>query len=252
MRAEPPSQVWGSAQAPERDEGLLLVEGEADIGDEDGVLVGEPAPPEAAEGEAKDQMHDKTHGFLGFAHWAAHAAWLASVSQPALEPGVMASFREGEMKLPAFPVEGGCQCGAVRYRLNAPPLAVYNCHCRDCQRTSGATHSMSMPVRRETHEQLSGETRFYDKPADSGRVVRIVSCARCGTNVWNEPLASPQLLVLKPGTLDDMSWVRPIGNIWTDRRAPWVAIDPGLVNFPGQPPDRQPLYDAWAKETEGA
>jgi hypothetical protein len=155
------------------------------------------------------------------------------------------------MKLPAFPVEGGCQCGAVRYRLTAAPLSVYNCHCRDCQRTSGATNEMSMPIRRETLEPLSGELAAYDKTADSGRVVRQLRCAICGTKVWNEPQSSPALRILKPGTLDDPSWAVPIGNIWTQSRAPWIAIDPALLNFPGQPADRQPLYDAWTAATGG-
>ena len=69
------------------------------------------------------------------------------------------------IELPAFPVEGGCQCGAVRYRITGAPLAVYNCHCRDCQRSSGATHSMSMPIARERLEHLSGELTAYDKAA---------------------------------------------------------------------------------------
>ena len=151
------------------------------------------------------------------------------------------------MKLPAFPVEGGCQCGAVRYQISAPPLGVYNCHCRDCQRSSGSTHTMSMPIRGEHVVLLRGELVAYDKRADSGRVVRILGCARCGTKVWNEPLSSPTMLVIKPGTLDDMSWAVPVGNIWTASKATWVQIDESLVNFPGQPPDRQPLFDAWNK-----
>lgn len=151
------------------------------------------------------------------------------------------------MKLPAFPVEGGCQCGAVRFQIAAPPLGVYNCHCRDCQRSSGSTHTMSMPIRGEHVVLLRGELVAYDKRADSGRVVRILGCARCGTKVWNEPLSSPTMLVIKPGTLDDMSWAVPVGNIWTASKATWVQIDESLVNFPGQPPDRQPLFDAWNK-----
>jgi hypothetical protein len=153
------------------------------------------------------------------------------------------------MKLPTFPVEGGCQCGAVRYRLMSPPLAVYNCHCRDCQRASGTTHEMSMPIRRDTLVHLAGTLVSFEKTADSGRVVRMHRCAACGTKVWNEPLASPDLLVLKPGTLDDFAWAAPVGNIWTERRMPWVEIDPALVRFPRQPPDRQPLYDAWTEAT---
>lgn len=154
-----------------------------------------------------------------------------------------------KIALPAFPVEGGCQCGAVRYRITASPLAVYICHCSDCQKSSGATHSMSMPTRREHFEHLAGEVTAYDKPADSGRVVRMMACAVCGTKVWNEPLASAAMVVVKPGMLDDPSWAVPIGNIWTESRLPWVRIDPAQVNFPGQPADRQPLFDAWTKAT---
>jgi hypothetical protein len=150
------------------------------------------------------------------------------------------------MRLPVFPIEGGCQCGAVRYRLTAPPLAVYNCHCRDCQRMAG-TNELSMPIRFETIEHLSGALASFDKVAESGRVVRQFRCEVCGTRVWNEPQGSKDIRVLKPGTLDDHSWAEPVGNIWTGSRAPWIAIDESLANFPGQPPDRQPLYDAWAK-----
>jgi len=106
-----------------------------------------------------------------------------------------------------------------------------------------------MPIRSDSLEQLSGTLVAYDKPADSGRVVRMHACAVCGFKLWNEPLASPGMLVLKPGTLDDPGWAVPIGNIWTDSALAWVAIDPALVNFPGQPPDRQPLYDAWSAAT---
>jgi hypothetical protein len=151
------------------------------------------------------------------------------------------------MKLPAFPIEGGCQCRAVRYRITAPPLSVYSCYCKDCQRASGGTHTMSMPVGRETFEVLSGEVMTYDRSADSGRVVRMCGCARCGTKMWNEPQATTGMIVVKPGTLDDITWATPVGSIWAASRPPWVEIDETQVNFPGQPADRQPLYDAWAK-----
>lgn len=153
------------------------------------------------------------------------------------------------MDLPEFPVEGGCQCGAVRYRLTGAPLSVYNCHCKDCQRFSGAGWTMSMPIARERVELIAGNLNAYDSIADSGRVVRMLSCPRCNTRVWNEPLSAPAILVLRPGTLDDMSWAVSIGNIWTDSALPWAQIDPALTNFPGQPPDRQPLYDAWTALT---
>ena len=152
------------------------------------------------------------------------------------------------MRLPTFPVEGGCQCGAIRYRLMAAPLGVYACHCKDCQRFSGTTHSMSMVVRAADVEMTKGTLTGFDKAADSGRTVRMLGCLQCGTKIWNEPLSSPAMLVLKPGTLDDMSWAVPVGNIWTDRALPWVGIDWSQPHFPGQPADRQPLFDAFAAE----
>ena len=149
------------------------------------------------------------------------------------------------MKLPVFPVEGGCQCRGVRYRVTAPPLTVYACWCRDCQRASGTPHTLSMFMRRTDVELLAGALTAFEKAADSGRIVHMMACAACGTRIWNEPQASRDMLVIKPGTLDDMDCAEPVGNIWTDSAPEWVAIDRDLVNFPGQPASRQPLFDAW-------
>lgn len=152
------------------------------------------------------------------------------------------------MRLPAFPVEGGCQCGAVRYRLKAAPLGVYACYCKDCQRISGTTHTLSMIANAADVDLVAGTLAAFDKAADSGRTVRMLGCERCGTKIWNEPLASPHIVVMKPGTLDDMSWAAPVGAIWAERAQPWVHIDPTQPVFPGQPADRQPLFDAFAAE----
>ncbi len=147
--------------------------------------------------------------------------------------------------LPAFPVDGGCYCGAVRYRLTSRPLGVYRCHCKDCQRLSGAAWSMSMMVRKSTVEVTAGETATYRKTADSGRVVLMHACPHCGTKLWNEPLSAPDLLVLKPGTLDDASWAVPAGNIWTGSALPWSEIEAHFPSYPGQPASRDALYAAW-------
>jgi hypothetical protein len=155
-----------------------------------------------------------------------------------------------DASLPKFPVEGGCQCGAVRYRMKAAPLAIYACHCKDCQRFSGTTHTISMVVQAETVELITGTLHAFDKTADSGRVVRMLGCPDCGTKIWNEPKATPHILIMKAGNLDDMGWAEPIGNIWTASKAPWVTIDESVPNFPGQPPTRQPLIDAYSAKLE--
>ena len=66
------------------------------------------------------------------------------------------------INLPQFPVEGGCQCGAVRYRLLGAPLTAYLCHCKDCQRLGGSAFSLSMPVAREHIELVSGTPFAYE------------------------------------------------------------------------------------------
>ncbi|WP_127753512.1 GFA family protein [Devosia sp. 1566] len=150
------------------------------------------------------------------------------------------------MRLPEFPQEGGCQCGAVRYRLKAAPLSVYNCHCKDCQRFSGAGWSMSMIAREEDIEKLSGDTVRYDRRADSGNVIAMHFCAHCHGWVWNLP-PMPGIRVMRAGTLDDIDWAVPVGNIWTNSKAAWASIDPDLVNFPQGAVDRTPLFDAWTR-----
>jgi hypothetical protein len=149
------------------------------------------------------------------------------------------------VSLPTFPVEGGCICGATRYQLNALPLGVYACHCKDCQRQSGTGFTQSMFVRKHDFAVIKGETMIFDKHADSGRVVRQHTCPVCHTRLYNEPLSAPDYIVLRPGTLDDASWAAPVGNIWTDSRAPWVEIDWDLPHFPGQAPSRDTLFKAW-------
>lgn len=152
------------------------------------------------------------------------------------------------MGLPDFPVEGGCQCGAVRYRLSASPLSVYNCHCKDCQRFSGAGWSMSMIVR-DTDFAVAGAIETYERHAESGNVITMNFCAHCHGWLWNDPPA-PGIKVVRAGTLDDLDWAAPVGNIWTQSKAAWAAIDPALVNFTKGAIDRQPLYDAWTQSND--
>ena len=148
--------------------------------------------------------------------------------------------------LPAFPVEGGCVCGAVRYRLSGRPRTLYACYCHDCQRFSGGAHSMSMPVAAADVTLLAGETARYDKTADSGRIVAVHFCARCATRLWHAPSRSPDVLNLKPGTLDDTSWIVPVAHVWTASRQAGAAIPAGALSYEGQPPDHAAMEAAFA------
>jgi hypothetical protein len=152
------------------------------------------------------------------------------------------------MALPKFPVTGGCTCGQVRYTLSAPPLTVYNCYCKDCQRASGAACGVSV-VSPENTFSVTGEVVTYKRTAHSGNVIGMNFCSTCYSWLWNDP-SVPGAKVVRAGTLDDMNWAKPIGNIWTDSAASWAPIDPHQVNFPKGPPSRAPLIEAWEKANE--
>jgi hypothetical protein len=144
-----------------------------------------------------------------------------------------------------LPLTGACCCGAVRYEIRARPTALYRCHCTDCQRQTGSAYAMSMFVPRDSVVVTSGTPKAWRRRADSGRFMACVFCPDCGTRLWNEPEARPGTTVVKPGTLDDTSWLRPVGDLWTRSRQPWVALAPGEPHFPEQADPAQ-LAEAFA------
>ena len=152
-----------------------------------------------------------------------------------------------QIRLPEFPVEGGCVCAAARYRLAAAPLAIYACHCRDCQRFSGAAYSMSMPVARAHVTLLAGRLEIFEKTGDSGRAVGVHFCPRCATRLWHAPARTPDYWNLKPGTLDDASWVVPVAHVWLGSKLPSTPVPEDVLCFDGQPGANSGVLEAFQK-----
>jgi hypothetical protein len=147
-------------------------------------------------------------------------------------------------------VEGGCICGAVRYRLTAPPLAVYACHCRDCQRFASGPYAIGIIVNR-TGFAVAGEVTRTDRVAESGRTVRQFACTPCKCRIWHESDKVASTVIVRAGTLDDPSWATPVAHIWTRSKLPWVELG-DAIQFDAAIPDRQVLDDAWMKLLAGA
>jgi len=125
--------------------------------------------------------------------------------------------------------EGGCQCGAVRYRLEGEPIGLAVCHCTGCQRQSGSAFGMSLAVRSEAFRLLAGELRTFTVSCDSGRTKRCAFCPACGTRIHHQVFDAA--LSVKAGTLDDTSWLAPDSHYWTRSRQPWVPIPAGARCF---------------------
>ena len=155
----------------------------------------------------------------------------------------------GKSKIP-LPLSGGCQCGKVRYEISAAPMTLYVCHCTECQRQSTAGFGMSMPVLRSGFKIIRGEPATWRRTAESGRTVECAFCAQCGTRLFHAPLRNLSVVNIKPGTLDNTRWLKPVGHLWIKSAQPWITVQADTIVFETQPIDFSSLYDAWVSQWE--
>lgn len=129
-------------------------------------------------------------------------------------------------------IDGGCNCGAVRYTISSAPASVAICHCRNCQRQSGGAFSINLVVARAAM-QIRGELLSYeDRDTESGAPVDRQSCARCGSQILSILSSAPELAIVKAGTADEPERFEPTIHVWTSSALPWVEIPPDLPQFP--------------------
>ena len=133
------------------------------------------------------------------------------------------------------PFSGGCLCGAIRYESRAEPLFSINCHCRDCQRTTGTAYAPVLAVPRDALSITQGQPTYYTSQADSGETVSRGFCPECGSGIFSKLSANPDIVGLKAASLDDPSWFRPAVDIYTDSAQPWDVMNPDLPKVPKMP-----------------
>ncbi len=132
------------------------------------------------------------------------------------------------MSVVTFPIEGGCSCKLVRYRMLTAPLFVHCCHCRWCQRETGASFALNAMIESSRVEQTSGEVMVVDTPSESGSGQKIARCHRCFVALWsNYAGAGPLLKFVRVGTLDHPDLLPPDIHIFTSSKQPWVVLPPG-------------------------
>ncbi len=148
-----------------------------------------------------------------------------------------------------IPLDGGCICGKLRYRVGAMPLAVFVCHCLNCKQRTGSAYSLSMITWRKDFELLSGETIWRDLAGGSGQMHRQHVCPECLTRTHTEMLAYPEIVTVRPGTLDSPGAVSPIAQAWTSLAQPWALL-PGVRGFEENPIDVQGLMGEWRAQHE--
>jgi hypothetical protein len=127
-----------------------------------------------------------------------------------------------------FPLEGGCDCRFIRYRLETRPLFVHCCHCRWCQRETGASFALNALIESDRVALLGGEPEVVDTPSYSGKGQKIARCPRCRIAVWsNYAGAGVHVRFVRVGTLDQPDHLPPDIHIFTDSKQPWVVLPAG-------------------------
>jgi hypothetical protein len=132
-----------------------------------------------------------------------------------------------------YPLEGGCGCGGIRYRMTTPPLYVHCCHCRWCQRETGSAFVLNAMIEADRVELLRGTPEVVPTPSASGRGQKIARCPTCRIALWsNYAGAGPKVNFVRVGTLDAPGRLPPDIHIFTASKQPWVVLPEGALAFP--------------------
>jgi hypothetical protein len=121
--------------------------------------------------------------------------------------------------------DGGCTCRFVRYRMTTRPLFVHCCHCRWCQRETGASFALNALIEADRVQLLQGEVEVINTPSNSGKGQKISRCPRCRIAVWsNYAGAGDAVRFIRVGTLDEPDRLPPDIHIYTASKQPWVVL----------------------------
>jgi len=132
-----------------------------------------------------------------------------------------------------FPLEGGCDCKAVRYRMETKPLFVNCCHCRWCQRETGASFALNAMIETDRLTVLAATPEMVDTPSNSGKGQKIARCPKCRLALWSHYAgAGPVVAFVRVGTLDDPDACPPDIHIFTSTKQPWVVLPAGTPAMP--------------------
>jgi hypothetical protein len=125
-------------------------------------------------------------------------------------------------------LDGGCTCRAVRYRMTAKPLFVHCCHCRWCQRETGASFALNAMIESDRVVLLEGAPEVVLTPSNSGKGQKIARCPQCRIALWsNYGGAGDVVRFVRVGTLDKPDRLPPDIHIFTSSKQPWVVLPRG-------------------------
>jgi hypothetical protein len=136
----------------------------------------------------------------------------------------------------------------LRYAINQAPLMVYNFHCTNCQTIGGGAFSTPLTAFEAGFEFTKGAPRTYEWTSDAGNRRFGWFCGDCGSRIAHGQVPSAGILSVRSGTLDDTSWVEPVGDIWIRSAQPWVALSNDRLKAEQQPTDYGPFVERFRQQ----
>jgi len=130
---------------------------------------------------------------------------------------------------------GSCQCGEIRYESAGEPLALYVCHCRECQKQSASAFGISLRVTRAGFRVTQGMPNYWSRITDSGRTLKCAFCSTCGSRVWHEFEPASDMISIKAGSLDQPIDVSNAIHLWVSRKFPGIIIPDGTKQCSKEP-----------------
>lgn len=145
-----------------------------------------------------------------------------------------------------YPIEGGCTCRSVRYRMLTKPMFVHCCHCTWCQRETGTAFALNAMIEADRVELFQGEVEVINTPSSSGKGQKISRCPKCRIALWsNYSGAGDAVRFVRVGTLDEPGRFPPDIHIFTSTKQPWVMLLPGTPAVP----EYYKASERWPKES---
>ncbi|CAN5183612.1 hypothetical protein BH10PSE17_BH10PSE17_32510 [soil metagenome] len=132
----------------------------------------------------------------------------------------------------AVSLNGGCQCGAVRYRIEGPVLERFVCHCLECRRQSSSAFGISAMIAPDALTVTQGQPSWWTRPTARGSELRCAFCPECGSRLWH---ADRDGISVKGGSIDGGLDIEGATHIWTTRKLPGVEIPANAPRFAEEP-----------------
>ena len=129
---------------------------------------------------------------------------------------------------------GSCHCGEISYTFSGEPLRQVNCHCKNCQKTSGGPYLANIFVS-EDNLLIKGAPMEYQHLADSGNQMTKKFCGNCGAQMFSLGSGRPGIVSIRGGTIDDLEIIQPAINIFVSSKIPSTPLDENLATYEKMP-----------------